>query len=243
MGQRQVTPMTSSPHPLGVHATSKETLESVAPNFLKAGLLRAQEKTRIAFQEIRKGLKEGMTEVDAGKLALQVFSDLGTKKHWHRPYIRMGSGTCLSFNEPREVSPMLKLNDPVYFDLGPVWPEDGIEYEGDYGDTFVLGENAEAQKCAEACRLIFSEAREQWMQRNTSGLELYEFIRSRATHRGYVLREDVQGHRIGDFPHHRFTKMNLSAAHFIPSDSLWVLEVQILDPKNRFGAFFEDILC
>jgi len=232
----------SSPHPLGIHAPTKEALEAVGPAFLKAGLLRAQNKTKLAFEEIRARLVEGMSEAEAGKLALEVFSDLGAKKHWHRPYLRFGTGTRLSFNEPREVSPNLGLNDPVYFDLGPLWPEDGLDYEGDYGDTFIFGENSEAQKCADTCRLIFSETRAHWKTMNASGTSLYEWMRTRAHHSGYALREDVQGHRIGDFPHHRFTKMNLSKAPFIPSDSLWVLEVQILDPTGRFGAFYEDIL-
>jgi CDP-4-dehydro-6-deoxyglucose reductase len=234
----------STPHPLGIHSPDQSKLEGVDPRFLMRGLLHARDQTLKAFQEIRGILKEGMTEKEASKGASRVLLELGSKKQWHRTHIRFGTGTTLSFNEPTKSSPNLNLHDPVYFDLGPVWadPETGLEYEGDYGDTFVMGENPEAQHCADAARLLFQKAKARHHAHPARGSELYGFLKEEARALGYILREDVSGHRIGDFPHHRFTKMNLSEAPFIPSESLWVLEVQILDPRGRFGAFFEDIL-
>jgi methionyl aminopeptidase len=71
---------------------------------------------------------------------------------------------------------------------------------------------------------------------------VYELLKRRSSELGYDLLEDVAGHRVGDFPHHRFSKSNLADLAFIPTDSLWILEVQIVDKQKRFGAFFEDIL-
>ncbi|MBS1960797.1 MAG: hypothetical protein JST04_01170 [Bdellovibrionales bacterium] len=54
--------------------------------------------------------------------------------------------------------------------------------------------------------------------------------------------EKVDGHRMADFPHHRYAKERLAEVPFVPSPDLWVLELQLNDPANRFGAFFEDLL-
>ncbi len=234
----------TTPHPLGVIAPSAETVEAVHPNFIKAGLVNAQNVTKKGFNLIRQNLKLEMTEDEARKLALQIFQDLGISRHWHRPYVRFGKGTTLSFNDPATPENRLKLNDPCYLDLGPVvhHAETGLDYEGDYGDTFVFGVNPEAEKCAQASRALFREAQTRWNQNPTSGQEIYAFLKQRSLEFGYDLREDVRGHRVGDFPHHRFSKLNLSMTPFIPKDSIWILEVQILDREKRFGAFFEDSL-
>jgi hypothetical protein len=234
----------TTPHPLGVIAPSAEAIEAVHPDFIKAGLLNAQNLTKKGFDLIRQNLKLNMTEDEGRKLALEIFQDLGITRHWHRPYVRFGKGTTLSFNDPATPDNRLALNDPCYLDLGPVVPDanTGLEYEGDYGDTFVFGANPEAENCAETCRALFREVQERWKQNPTSGQEIYAELKRRSSELGYELREDVRGHRVGDFPHHRFSKLNLSVIPFIPKDSIWILEVQILDPEKRFGAFFEDSL-
>lgn len=230
------------PHSLGVSGPSQAAIEAVDPKFLVEGLLQARGKTIHALEEIRKNLKEGMTEEDGRKLSLEVFSGLGAKKHWHRPYVRFGKGTTLTFNEPQATDYRLQPNDPYYFDFGPVWPDGELEYEGDYGDTFVFGQNPEAEKCAQAARQIFDEAKSLWKQHQASGQALYEFLRRRSLELNYKLRDDVNGHRLADFPHHKYSKDQLAKTSFYPSDSLWVLEVHLSDPAMRFGAFFEDLL-
>ena len=189
---------------------------------MEKGLWMAREKTINAFQTITSQLREGMSESDARRLIYSIFSDLGCKKHWHKPYARFGLGTLLSFNESQESGPNFSLNLPAFLDLGPVWfdSETQLEYEGDFGDTFVLGENFEANHCAKVCRDLFEEARNLWHKEPQTGYEIYHFLKARSLELGFILREDVCGHRVGDFPHNRHSKMSLSDAKFIPSKSL-----------------------
>lgn len=219
-------------------------MEAVDPKFVTEGLLRAREKTIAGLATLRGELKEGMTEDEARKLALRVFREQGVTKHWHKPYIRFGAGTTLTFNDPLQPDYRLQTGDPYYIDLGPVWsdPELGLEYEGDYGDTFVFGENAEAEKCAATARQLFGEAKSAWRSQSLSGQGLYEFLRRRSHEMGYLLVDGVEGHRVADFPHHRYSKAQLATVPFFPSAAVWVLELQLNDPQRRFGAFFEDLL-
>jgi Xaa-Pro aminopeptidase len=234
----------TDPHSIGVRALSQESLEGVSPRFVNEGLLRARAKTISVLAQIREGLRPGMTEDDARKYSLEVFASHGVKKHWHKPYLRFGPGTALTFHDPLQPDYRLREGDPYYIDLGPVWadPERGLEYEGDYGDTFVLGVNREAENCARAARELFAETCAQWKQKGLTGEQLYAFAKSGAEQRGYRLAEAVDGHRLSDFPHHKYSKERLAGVAFQPSKSLWVLEIQIVDAKSRFGAFFEDIL-
>lgn len=216
----------------------------MSPEFIRDGLFRAREKTISVLEEIRRMLREGMTENDARLLALTVFKSHGVTKHWHKPYIRFGSGTTLTFNEPLQAEYRLRTGDAYYLDLGPVWADAdlGLEYEGDYGDTFAFGRNTEAEKCAETAHAIFREAQAAWRATKLTGEELYRLMEKRARKEGYVFVAGVEGHRVSDFPHHKYTKENLARMPFVPSESIWVLELQLNDPAGRFGAFFEDLL-
>lgn len=223
----------NQPHTLGVSGSS---IEAVDPKFLKEGLFQAREKTITALEIIRSQLKEGLTEDDARKLALRVFQEMGVTKHWHKPHIRFGAGTALTFHEPPQQDYKLKSGDPYYIDLGPVWRDSelGLEYEGDYGDTFVLGVNTEAERCAAAARQIFEEAKEKWRSSKLTGPQLYEFLAQRSKELVYSLLENVDGHRLSDFPHQKYSKERLARVPFTPSEATWVLEVQINDPQMRF---------
>lgn len=208
----------------------------------REGLLRAREKTIEVLEEIRTELKAGMTEDDARKLALDIFARHGVKKHWHKPYIRFGAGTTMTFHQPLQPDYRLREHDPYYLDLGPVWEIDGMEYEGDYGDTFVFGTNSSAAVCAAVAQRLYSEARALWQAKGLDGKAIYAFLEKRAQELGHRLVPNVDGHRIGDFPHQKYTKERLAALADAPPSGLWVLEVMITDADGRYGAFFEDIL-
>lgn len=233
---------TSELHFVGVGG--KQDMESIGSNFLLDGLLKAREKTWNAFHEIRGQIREGMTEPEARTLSLEILSDLGSKKHWHRPYVRFGPGTSLSFHDAIQTEYRLRMNDPVYIDLGPVWPDvdSGLEYEGDVGDTYVFGKNEEAELCAKTARQIFKEACQKWKTEKLSGVALYGFLKKCAEENGYRLIERVDGHRLSDYPHTKYSKERLAKVPFNPATCLWILEVQIVHPTKPFGAFFEDLL-
>lgn len=228
-------------HNIGV---SGEGLEKVSSEFVEKGLLKAREKTWAAFEKIRTLLKAGMSELEGRELAIQVLGELGAKKHWHKPYVRFGPGTALTFHDPIQKEYRLKTSDPVYMDLGPVWsePEFQLEYEGDVGDSFVFGTNPEVERCIEVAHSLWKQAQSNWRQNRLSGGELYGFLKSRAEKQGYVLVEKVTGHRLSDYPHVKYSKERLDRVSFTPAPNLWILEFQLNDPSGRFGVFYEDLL-
>lgn len=235
-------------HQLQVTSSSDQVdIEKVDPQFITEGLLRARVKTMEVLEVIRNEMKEGHSESEARRTAVSVFKTYGVTKHWHQPYIRFGEGTTLSFHEPLS-SNQLKNHDVYHLDLGPVWPSDllgmgpGLEYEGDYGDTFVYGENAEAQKMINTLHDIFHLTKQTWKEKCPSGKNLYQFFKEQVESQGYIFVEEVEGHRIGDFPHQKYTQKRLSQIEFAPSNSLWILEAMIRHPKLKMGAFYEDLM-
>ncbi len=236
--------MSQELHQLRVNSTDKFPAENVDEKFVMAGLLKARKKTLAVMHEIRNALKPGLTEDDARKLALEIFRKEGVTKHWHKPYIRFAKGTALTFHQALQPEYRLQLDDPFYIDLGPIWPDEelGLEYEGDVGDTFVLGTHPKAEECAKTARQLFAEGQDYWQKHSCTGKELYAYLKQRTESLGYKFAEDVDGHRVADFPHHKYSRDRLSKLLFCPSSSLWVLEIQIMSPDMSFGAFFEDML-
>lgn len=232
------------PHQLNISLEKQNPAETVSLKFLKEGQLKARFKTIKLLEAIQKSLAIGMTESDARKLTLKLSKEMGVITHWHQPYIRFGVGTTLTFHNPMQPDYKLQANDPYYIDLGPVWndPETEVQYEGDYGDTFIFGENPEAKKCIDAAHTLFNEVRKSWKTEKLTGQEIYQLLECRATELGYKLAPKVEGHRLSDFPHHQYSRKHLADLNFCPTDSAWVLEVQLIDLDDRFGAFFEDLL-
>jgi len=231
-------------HFVGASSPDGQSLEAVDPKFVRDGLLRAREKSWEGLRKIHARLKEGMTEGDARKLANETLAELGSTKYWHQPYVRFGPGTALTFHNSLQKDYRLKEGDPIYLDLGPVWhdPESGLDYEGDVGDAFVLGTNPEVEKCIQVAHELWEEAKTLWQKDNLSGDKLYSFLDKRASELGYILHDKVNGHRLGDYPHTKYSKERLSKVPFRPGVSLWILEFQLNAPDSSFGVFFEDLL-
>ncbi len=223
--------------------------EATHPNLSQAetmeGVLFARQKSWEALDLIKpKILVEGISEVEARKIIIQSFLELGVKTHWHQPYVRFGIGTKSTYADPLSDDHRLKKNDPVYIDIGPVWSHErtGVKFEGDVGDSFVFGENEIAEHCGQTVRQLFSETKSSWRNNQWTGPEIYEYLKNRSRSLGYSLLVDVDGHRIGDFPHHRYSKEGIPNLHFHPSAHLWILEIQIVHDELPIGAFFEDLL-
>lgn len=236
---------TEEMHLLGISPLHTDMdIEAVDPKFVLEGFLATRQKTWRVLHEIHQALKEGMTEDDARRLSLQIFSDHGVEKHWHKPYIRFGPGTTLTYHDPFQKEYRLQANDPLFIDLGPIWPdpETGISYEGDVGDSFVFGYHPKAAACGHAVRLLFEMGQKAWREKKLSGQQLYAFLKEKAHDMGYRLLEHVDGHRLGDFPHHKYTKERLASVQFHPKVNAWVLEIHIVDDAEKIGAFFEDLL-
>lgn len=224
--------------------SERTALESVHRDFHLEKLKWARDQSWKAFHEIKNSIQEGMTERQAFELSTEILKSTGAHKSWHKAFVRFGAGTRLSFRDPLQEAYKLQKGDAAYIDLGPVWtdPETEIEYEGDVGDSFVFGTNAVAEECAQDARQLFTQAQTEWKNRKLSGSEIYEFLKKAAAQKSYVLADEVEGHRISDFPHHKYSKERLSKLSFDPTPMLWVLEVHILHPQENLGAFYEDIM-
>ena len=81
---------------------------------------------------------EHQLNTEVFNLAFELF---GIKKYWHKRIVRAGKNTLFPYKEnPPDL--ILKSNDVVFFDFGPVFEN----WEADIGKTFVLGANPQMLK-------------------------------------------------------------------------------------------------
>jgi hypothetical protein len=208
-------------------------------------LLHARSCTIEAALLFRSRLREGMTEIEGRQLALECSYEVGAiqKKHWHQPFVRFGEGTLETYAKSLSSERRLRKGDPVYVDLGPVFLSgDGLEVEGDFGDTFVLGENLEATFLIEKVHALFHRTREAWLEGHLSGENLYGFLANQANAMECEIIPTVDGHRISEFPHQKHSKTGLGEFHGVPNPDRWILEIQIRHLTLPMGAFYEDLL-
>ena len=84
--------------------------------------------------------------------------------------------------------------------------------------------------------------RDHWFSEGTTGKELYDFAIETTESLGWKLNLDLSGHRLSDFPHSAHYDGSLADVEFRPNPNLWVLEIAIVHPERKFGAFYEDLL-
>lgn len=184
-------------------------------------------------------IRPGMTEMDAHNLAKDLFKEFGCEKNWHPTKIRFGSNTLKSFRELSEENIVLQEDDIFFLDLGPVFSG----YEGDVGETFVLGQDQEKHKIMQASKDVFQKVKEKWQKDRLTGQALYDFASNYALEIGYKLDiEGSGGHRISEFPHALYHKGKLKDFENVPTTQRWVLEIHLHHPSQPYGAFYEDIL-
>lgn len=235
-------------HELGVSVPATMTaadVERVGAGFVAEGLREAQRLSWKAVEATFDALKPGQTEKEITAILLRELSALGVKRHWHPPHVRVGRNTTCIYKADGEKGLVLGENDICFLDIGPVFRLEqfgGLEYEGDVGDTRVVGNGPEQARCARTARQLFEEGCALWRTEKLTGPAIYQKLAQRAEEEGYDLLPEVDGHRLSDFPHREYSKAGLAEISFIPSSDLWVLEVQLRDRSGAFGAFFEDLL-
>ncbi len=212
------------------------------PGFLAENLRKAQVLGWEGLRRLQAAIRAGMSEEDARRKGEEILRELGAKKNWHRVLVRFGSNTLKKFNELSDPISPIQTGDIYFLDLGPVFEIEGVEYEADVGDTFVLGSDADKARIADAARDLFQEVAQIWRGESLSGSALYERARKRAQELGYELHPDVDGHRVGDFPHQVFFRGGIGEVDYRPSAGVWILEIQLRHPSLAYGAFFEDLL-
>lgn len=201
-------------------------------------LAAARAKTWDAVQQIAAKMQPGMTESEARRVGQQTLAAMGSKKFWHKCHIRFGAGTTRSFDDDY-TDEILKDEDIFYIDIGPIW--DGIE--GDAGATFTRGDNPLYLKCKQDSELVFQRTAEAWRTRSLTGEALYQFAEAEASRLGWMLAPSyVRGHRLGEFPHSFYTQATIDVQTFVPAVARWVLEIQLCNKEQTFGAFYEDLL-
>ena len=218
-------------------AAPRHPWERVGPRFSMTALLEARRRSIEAVNAAAAMLRPGITTGEAIAMIDRQLQAMGSAYNWHPTYVRFGADSVNTWHQPSQRERRLRADDIVVIDVGPVW--DG--YEGDYGDTFVLGDDADHRRCAQAARAVFDAARQAWLG-GMSGKALYAYAETLAHAHGCELVADVPGHRVSEFPHALYGKHRLADVEFVPDDGIWVLEIQVRDRARPIGAFFEDVL-
>ncbi len=213
-------------------------VEQTKADFSIDKMLATRAKAQQAVNRIASQVKVGMLEEEANKLVAGTLQEMGATKAFHKPYIRFGSNTTITFGADSVPGIRLGEDDIFFIDVGPVW--DG--YEGDAGDTFVTGNNPELKRCGLDAKQIFEAVEKKWKTEKATGIELYDFAQQLAKDKGWVLNLDLGGHRLGDYPSGDHYEGPLSEISFHPSPNIWMVEIHIRHPENKFGAFYEDLL-
>lgn len=212
--------------------------ERVGPVFSINGMEQARAETRKAIAAIAAQIRPGMLEEDAVEMAKDVIRSQGHALTWHPTRVRFGKNTIQPMKRASEPGVVLADNDIFFLDIAP-----RVEHwEGDGGASFVVGNAPEYGRCAADAERLFHEVRIVWRDHKLSGQQLYDFASRRATEMGWTLNPELPGHRVSDFPHATLHTGSLADYSDIPSSMRWILEIHLLDPQGRFGAFFEDML-
>ncbi len=212
--------------------------ERVGPAFSVEGMLRARSETRKAIAAIAAQIRPGMVEEEAVVMAKQVIAEQGHALSWHPTRVRFGRNTIIPMKLTSVPGVVLADDDIFFIDIAPRVDD----WEGDGGAAFTVGSHPEYQRCARDAERLFHEVRRVWQQQRLSGSALYELAARRAHEMGWELNPELPGHRVSDFPHAVIHRGSLAEYEATPSAMRWILEIHLLDPQRRFGAFFEDML-
>jgi methionyl aminopeptidase len=219
-------------------ASSRDRIEQIAEAVFPLQILDVRTRTRGAVREIASRITSGMSEDSGRTLAANVLRDAGLRKGWHKILVRFGQNTTKNFEDPSTPGVVLGDDDIFFIDIGPIY--EGCE--GDAGDTFVVGHDPEMAKAAEDVKSIWTATRDRWLHDSLTGMALYQWAEETAERLGWQLNLELTGHRLSEFPHDAHYDGTLDRVDFRPSDSRWMLEIQIRHPEREFGAFFEDLL-
>jgi Xaa-Pro dipeptidase len=216
-------------------------------------LLEAEHKAKLLFLEIEKRgiIKPGITEKEVNEAVFKLgFEMFGVKKHWHKRIVRAGENTLQPYREnPPNLT--IKQNDIVFLDFGPVFEE----WEADFGRTYVLGTNSEMFKIKNDCETIWYIVKNHFDSNpQITANQLFDYSVKKASEFGWEFGGPIAGHLIGEFPHEKIygeeIKYYIHPSNPLPLNHLgenklkkfWILEIHLVDRKNKIGAFFEQIL-
>jgi Xaa-Pro dipeptidase len=218
-----------------------------------AGLLAAQAKAKSLLKliEDKQILQVGASEQELND---QIFAlaekEFGVKKHWHKRIVRAGINTVLPYQSNPE-NRRIEHNDLVYLDLGPVFDE----FEGDVGNTYLLGDDREKGKLVDDLSAIFHDCKRHYIENPAqTGAEFYEYVIGQCRSSGWKYGNSYVGHIVGEFPHKKIygesPEYSICPQNRLPLNTpmpdgqskYWILEIHLVESQDQYGGFFEDLL-
>src|SRR5690606_26659073 len=124
-------------------------IQKFGETFDLSKLMGARDLAREITFELADFIKPGMTEQHAHTLYKGLLKKHGVEKQWHPAKLRFGPNTLKDFHEP-SVPHVLRDNDLFFIDIGPIYQN----HEADFAETFVVGNDEEHRKIAEASKLV-----------------------------------------------------------------------------------------
>lgn len=218
--------------------TTIETLEGTGPHFSVEGFFEVRNRTRWAVHAIAERVRAGMAEEEVKDIARDLLESLNMKRGWHHIITRCGPNTTKDFMALSEKGVALGTDDIFFIDIGPIYRD----FEGDAGDTFVLGDDPRHAQAKADVRTIWDKVRDHWFASGVTGQQLYAFADKTAMELGWRLNFDLSGHRLSDYPHSAHYDGSIADLAHALSPDRWVLEIAIAHPDGTFGAFYEDLL-
>lgn len=225
--------------------TTLTTLDSVKL-FEKSQIIEAVRQAAIVTEAmlddfVSRQLKPGVTESEMTKTLLELAETRHARVQWHKPYVRFGSNTLLTYRDKSPEDLTFQENDLCFIDFGPVIESAIGRFEGDVGKTWAIGNNTEHAKIAATCEELFFEGCREYREKQLTGMELYAWLEKETEKRGFETNLPDAGHLIGEFPHLRW-KSGLANYPEVPEAGCWIFEVQITHSEKPFGAFYENLL-
>lgn len=228
------------------------TAESLALN-----LMQAQSKARqlLTLAQTQGVFAPGRTESEMSQLLFELAErEFGVKKHWHKRIVRCGENTTRPYPEN---PPGLTLaeDDMVFVDFGPIFEQPDGRMEADIGRTVVIGHDPAKHFLVAELEPFFKEAKAWYADRpDMTGAELYQYVLDEARMRGWRFGYKHCGHIIGEFPHE--SRLGEGRENYICLENTqtmqrtepdgspvhWILELHLIEPNGRYGAFYEDLL-
>lgn len=216
-------------------------------------LLEAQENAKLLFKEVaaRNLIIAHAYETDVNDRVYALAQEMfGIKKYWHKRIVRAGENTLCPYRE-NPPNLLIKENDIVFLDFGPIFDS----WEADFGQTFVLGGDKDKLALQADVKHVWDLGKT-FFQANPRilGRQLFAYVQGEARARGYSWGSAHCGHLIGEFPHENIPRSQTGS--FITEENElpirrtsdmgeeldWILEVHIIRPDLRLGAFHEELL-
>lgn len=221
--------------------TTQHNIEGLGEKFNLDSFLQARATTKLVISEICKGLEESdgsYSETDLQELIERQLRATGAEGFWHPTKVRIGHHTTKNFRETLSADKHRLRDTLISIDVGPIY----AQHEADFAVTYQFGNNPEYQRLIDASVAVFEQTAQAWRQQKLSGPHLYEYAARQAEKLGLRLNLNMDGHRLGDFPHALYYKGGLAEFASTPLAHVWVLEIHLINDDLQVGAFFEDIL-